>query len=38
MASRFEEATEAFLDPFYVSVLERIEDGEERWQTFGIVE
>jgi uncharacterized DUF497 family protein len=27
-----------FLDPLYVSVRERIEDGEERWQTFGVVE
>jgi len=31
----FEEATQAFLDPLCFSVLERIEDGEERWQTFG---
>jgi len=34
----FEEAAEVFLDPLYVSVRERIEDGEERWQTFGVVE
>jgi uncharacterized DUF497 family protein len=26
-----------FRDPFYVSVLDRVEDGEERWQTFGVV-
>jgi uncharacterized DUF497 family protein len=34
----FEEASQAFLDPLYFSVCERIEDGEERWQTFGRVE
>jgi uncharacterized protein len=33
----FEEAIHVFLDPLYVSVYERIEDGEERWQTFGLV-
>ena len=33
----FEEASQVFLDPLYVSVLERIENGEERWRTFGIV-
>jgi uncharacterized DUF497 family protein len=35
---RFEEARQAFLDPLSFSVLERIEDGEERWQTFGMVD
>ena len=34
----FEEATQVFLDPLYVSVKERIEDGEQRWQTFGEVD
>ncbi len=33
----FEEASQVFLDPLYVSVKEREEDGEHRWQTFGIV-
>ena len=30
----FEEAGQVFRDPLYVSILDRIEDGEERWQTF----
>jgi uncharacterized DUF497 family protein len=34
---RFEEATEVFFDPLYVSVLEREVAGEERWQTYGRV-
>jgi hypothetical protein len=29
MGSPFEEASQAFLDPLYFSVYERIEDGEE---------
>ena len=33
----FEEASRVFLDPLYFSVYERIQDGEERWQTFGVV-
>ncbi len=33
----FEEASQVFLDPLYVSVKERIADGEERWQSFGLV-
>lgn len=33
----FEEAGQVFRDPLYVSVLDRIENGEERWQTFGVV-
>jgi uncharacterized protein len=33
----FEEATQAFNDPFRVTYDERIEDGEVRWQTFGMV-
>jgi len=34
----FEEASQVFLDPLYVSVKEREEDGEQRWQTFGIID
>jgi uncharacterized DUF497 family protein len=33
----FEEASTVFLDPLYVSVQDRIEDGEVRWQTLGMV-
>ena len=33
----FEEAAQAFRDPLCVSVQDRIEDGEERWQTIGLV-
>jgi uncharacterized DUF497 family protein len=33
----FEEASAAFLDPLYVSVLDRDADGEPRWQTLGVV-
>jgi uncharacterized protein len=33
----FEEATEAFSDPFRVTLQDRIENGEIRWQTFGMV-
>jgi uncharacterized DUF497 family protein len=31
----FDQASRVFDDPLYVSTLERIEEGEERWQTFG---
>jgi uncharacterized protein len=34
----FEEAAQIFRDPLYVSVKERVEDGEQRWQTFGVVD
>ena len=34
---RFEEAIQVFRDPLYVSVKDRIEGGEQRWQTLGIV-
>ena len=34
---RFEEASHVFRDPLYVSVKDRIEGGEQRWQTLGIV-
>ena len=33
----FELASLVFEDPFQLSILERIENGEERWQTMGIV-
>lgn len=33
----FEAAHHVFSDPLHVSRLERIEDGEERWQTIGMV-
>lgn len=33
----FEQAVEVFRDPLQVSVLDRVENGEERWQTFGVV-
>jgi uncharacterized protein len=32
----FEEAAQVFLDPFHVSIQDRTEDGERRWQTFGL--
>ena len=34
----FEEAAQAFFDPLQVSTPDRIEDGEQRWQTFGLVQ
>ncbi|HXM66367.1 MAG TPA: BrnT family toxin [Candidatus Acidoferrum sp.] len=34
----FEQASLIFGDPLYVSVQDRIEDGEPRWQTLGLVE
>ena len=34
----FEQASAVFLDPLYVSVQDRIEDGEPRWQAIGMVE
>jgi uncharacterized DUF497 family protein len=37
-AVSFEEASAVFLDPLYVSVQDRVEDGEPRWQTLGIVQ
>ena len=35
---RFELAALVFLDPLFVSLKDRIEDGEQRWRTFGKVE
>jgi uncharacterized protein len=34
----FEEACAVFLDPLYVSVQDRIEDGEPRWLTLGLAD
>lgn len=34
----FEVASAVFLDPLFVSLKDRIVDGEQRWQTFGIVD
>jgi uncharacterized DUF497 family protein len=34
---RFEDAALVFDDPLAASALERIENGEERWQTVGLV-
>lgn len=34
----FETALRVFADPFALSEPERIEDGEQRWQTLGLVE
>ena len=34
----FDTAIRAFADPFALTELDRIEDGEERWQTTGMVE
>jgi uncharacterized DUF497 family protein len=34
----FEEASQVFRDPLYLSWKERVQDGEERWQAFGRVE
>ena len=33
----FEQAAQVFLDPLQVSIPDRIENGEQRWQTFGVV-
>ena len=34
----FETALRVFADPFALSEPERIEDGDQRWQTLGLVE
>ena len=34
----FEEASQVFLDPLFVSVKDCIESGEQRWRTYGEVE
>jgi uncharacterized DUF497 family protein len=33
----FEEASQVFHDPLHLSVQDRVENGEPRWQTFGLV-
>ena len=33
----FEEASQVFRDPMQISIQDRVESGEERWQTFGLV-
>jgi uncharacterized protein len=33
----FETAQDVFLDPHHRSIPDRIEDGEQRWQTIGMV-
>jgi uncharacterized DUF497 family protein len=33
----FEEAVQVFLDPIQLSIQDRVDDGEERRQTFGMV-
>ena len=33
----FQEAVEVFRDPLQLSVQDRVENGEERWQTFGMI-
>jgi uncharacterized DUF497 family protein len=34
----FEDASEVFRDPLFVSVKDRIQDVEQRWRTYGEVE
>lgn len=34
----FRRATQIFDDPYHLAIPERIENGEQRWQTFGLVE
>ncbi len=34
----FEEAVAVFRDPLQLSIQDRIDNGEERWQTFGMVD
>jgi uncharacterized DUF497 family protein len=33
----FEEASQVFRDPLQLSIQDRVENGEERWRTFGLV-
>jgi hypothetical protein len=33
----FELAVRVFLDPLHLSVQDRVEDGEQRWQTLGLI-
>lgn len=34
----FETATRVFLDPLHISIQDRVVEGEERWQTIGMVD
>lgn len=34
----FETATRIFLDPLHISIQDRVVEGEERWQTIGMVD
>jgi uncharacterized DUF497 family protein len=34
---RFEVASLVFEDPLHISILDRVENGEERWRTVGMV-
>lgn len=34
----FEAASRVFLDPLFISVKDRIQDGEQRWRTYGEVD
>jgi uncharacterized protein len=34
----FKQAAQVFQDPFHVLIQDRFESGEERWQTFGVVD
>ena len=34
---RFEEAVRVFFDPLHLTVQDRVEGGEYRWQTLGVV-
>ncbi len=34
----FEDASEVFRDPLFVCLKDRIQDGEQRWQTYGEVD
>jgi len=33
----FEEATRVFRDPLRISVLDRVDNGEQRWHTYGLL-
>jgi uncharacterized protein len=34
----FQDASEVFLDPLFVSLKDCVRDGEQRWQTYGAVD
>lgn len=34
----FEAASRVFLDPLFISIKDRIQNGEERWRTYGEVD